>query len=143
MLKPVPREEDWALEIAEAAQAEFWCTIDVFVPATTRYDVDTKVIVVDIPETVLIAGRAARLQHLRSPLESFGAYERSVKRAVRFQIIPQANDPEFGSEASIRVTAATRNPRVTAYIYSVTSTAGSDHDTILTIEAESEFGVPA
>ena len=140
MLKPVPAEGDWALEIAEAAQTEFWCTVDVFIPAVTKYDVDTKTLVTVTPEVVLIGARAARAQHLRSPLESFGAYERSTKRAMRFQIIPQAGDPEFNDEASIRVTAAARNPRIMKYVYSVTSAAGSDHDALLTIDAESEFG---
>lgn len=142
-LRPVPSDDDWPLEIAEAAQAEMWCTIEVFIPGSIgTYDPSTGTYSGGTPDTILLTERSARAQHLRSPLESFGAYERSVKRAYRFQVVPLDTDPVVTDAARIRVKSVkrSRSARIMKYIFSVTSTAFNDHDALLTIEAESELG---
>lgn len=145
-LRPIPRDQDWPDEILEAAKEEFWAVIDVIDPSTEtrgKYNPDTDQREGGTPATKVIASRAARVQHIRSGLDTAGSFEWGQKRPYRVQYEPLPGDPLITKGMVVRVVSTRRNPNMKRYAFTVTGAPGSDHAAVGLIDTVSEYGVVA
>ena len=141
-LSPITPAADWPSEIADAAIPEFTGRISVIDPSTSNgtYNPDADAYIGAIADTPILSNRAARIQHIRLPLEQSGAREWGAKRRYRFQIELRDGDPEITKGMIVRVIDGGRDPSLVNYAFTVLSATNSSHAAIRTIETISELG---
>lgn len=143
-LLPVPSDSDWPSEILDAAKEEFLGVIDVINPVSAGdYNPRSDEIAGGVDGAKIISNRAARIQHIRLPLDTPGAYEKGSKRRYRFQIEAKPGDPAISNGFIVRVVDGGRDPRLTKYAFQVVAATNSDHMAVRTIETTMEFGAVA
>lgn len=137
-------DSEWPQEIADAAHEEFTGVISVIDPGTGNpgvYSAETDIRTGATPDDVVLDDRAARIQHIRLPLEMAGSREWSTKRRYRFQIDLLPGDPIITKGMVVRVTNGGRDASLTSFAFTVTAASNSSHAAVRTIETVTELAV--
>jgi hypothetical protein len=139
-LTPLPTASSWSEEIAEAAREFYNGLLTIIDPGTPgTYDPVTDTMTGGNPDTILIADRPARAQHLGLPTQGSDVTGWNVKRRFRFQCDVLEGDPIIRKGLVATFTGGS-DPSLAEYTFQVVSAVNSSHAALRTIECTTELG---
>lgn len=139
-LSAIPDDTDWPSEILDAVLPEFLAVVDVVKPGVSGYSVDTNTVTED-GDTVILSARPARIQNMRIPVESVGAFEWSGKSRYLIQIENRTGDALVEKGMVVRVRSGGNDKDLESWGFQVLGVTSSSHELLRNIMTFSEYGV--